>query len=140
MPDEPLDPSIDRPRVFIVHEPLKKETDEQGVDRYVRSRDLSPAKEHGDLHHVFPAGRISQEPSYLINTARENLATFTSRDFLLLSGDLLAISVASMVAIQCLEDTARTINVLTWDSRFRRYFPTTLEVFEEEANPLDTVS
>ena len=140
MSDEPASQENVRPRVFIIHEPLRKETDDNGVDRYVRTRDLSPAREHGELHYVYPAGRLSQEPSYLVKTARQSLATFTSQDFLLLSGDLLAISVASMIAIQCLEDNATTINVLTWDGRFRRYFPTVVEVFEEETDPLDLVS
>ena len=63
MSDEPASQENVRPRVFIIHEPLRKETDDNGVDRYVRTRDLSPAREHGELHYVYPAGRLSQEPT-----------------------------------------------------------------------------
>ena len=93
---------------------------------------MTKSKAFGELVYVYPAGRLEQNPEYLLRTAREKLESFSSIDYLLLSGDTTALSVASIIAAQSLGDGERTLRLLVWDSRFRKYFSTEFEVWEPE--------
>lgn len=122
------------PRVFVVHEPLRRETDPVTKQTdWVRVRDVSAAREFGELRYVYPAGRLTQEETYLVRTAREKLRDFTANDYLLLSGDTAAIAIASLVAAQQLDDNETHLKFLLWDSRLQRYYALCPEVWEADA-------
>jgi len=121
------------PRVYVVHEPLKRETDPvTGVTDWVRTRDVTVAREFGELAYVFPAGRLAQDSDYLVRTAREKLRDFSGEDYLLLSGDTAAIAIAAIVAGQQLEDDENHLNLLLWDGRLHRYYAMRTEVWQAE--------
>lgn len=111
-------------RVFVVHEPLKAEYNERTAQtEWVRTRDVTIAREHGELIYMFPAGRLSADPDYLVETAREKLKDFSVNDYLLLSGDTAAMCISSIVAAQRLGTDADHLQLLLWDGRLKRYFP-----------------
>lgn len=122
-------------KVYVVHEPLKRETDPitRATD-WVRTRDVTIAREFGELRYVYPAGRLSQDPDYLVRTARDKLIEFTADDYLLLMGDTAAIAVASIVAAQQLDSDARHLQLLLWDGRVQRYYPVRPEIWEEDTH------
>ncbi len=131
-------------KVYVVHEPLKRETDPvTRTTGWVRTRDVTIAREYGELRYIYPAGRLSQDPDYLVRTAREKLRDFTSNDYLLLLGDTAAIAIATVIAAQQLEADARHLQLLLWDGRLQCYYPVRPEIWEpdsEEASMLDGVS
>ena len=129
MPAQPIRPA----RVFVVHEPLKKVLDDSAEGfHWERTRDLTPAREYGDLIYVFPAGHLSYDQDYLNNTAREKLATFTDQDYLLMSGDTLAMAQTAIVASQCLDESVRDLKLLIWDGKRKRYFCQPIWAWPEE--------
>ena len=120
--------SLQPPKVFVVHEPLKKQVSSEGVVEWVRTRDITVAREYGDLVYVYPAGHLTQDPAAMVKVAREKLADFTDQDYLLLSGDTAGMAIASVIAAQQLE--GNTINYLVWDGRQKRYFKLSADVWE----------
>lgn len=122
--------SAERPLVYVVHEPLRRETDHvTGQTNWVRIRDVSLAREYGDLRYVYPAGRLTQEEDYLVNIAREKLQDFTENDYLLLSGDTAALAIAYHAAAGIIRDRGMThLKILLWDNRLQRYYQLTPEV------------
>ena len=118
------------PRVFVVHEPLKKQYDPAtGKSEFVRIRDLRPAMTFGDLTYVFPPGHITPDPAFLMSTARERLSDFTGRDFLLLMGDTAAIAVSAIVAAQTLPEGDDVLQILIWDNKKGVYYRQAIEVW-----------
>jgi hypothetical protein len=97
-----------------------------------RMRDVAAAHEHGDLEYIFPAGRLSQDPNYLMAVARDRLKTFTGADFLLPMGDTLAMIACAVTAAQQLDEDETDLQVLVWDSRYKKYFRHVLPVWKKE--------
>ena len=122
-------------RVFVVHEPLRKVDDPATPDgfRWERVRDLTPALEYGDLVYIFPAGHLSYDQDYLYRTAHDKLSTFTDQDYLLMSGDTLAMAQSAILASQALGDDTRALNMLIWDGRHKRYFSRPIWAWPDEA-------
>ncbi len=130
--------SSSSPRVFVVHEPLRKVRDESTEGfHWERVRDLTPAREYGDLVYVFPAGHLSYDQDYLFRTAREKLSTFTDQDYLLMSGDTLAMAQTAIVASQMLDDDVRDLKMLIWDGKRQRYFCQPILAWPEDSDLLD---
>ena len=128
-------PPTPQPRVFVVHEPLKKvQDDSQEGFHWERTRDLTPAREYGDLVYVFPAGHLSYDQDYLERTAREKLRTFTEADYLLMSGDTLAMAQTAIVAAQMISDDVRDLQLLIWDGKRKRYFCQKIWAWPEEVS------
>ena len=126
-------PSILRPKVFVVHEPMKKVLDDSDEGFHLeRTRDFTQATEYGELVYIFPAGHLVYDKDYLARTAREGLATFTADDFLLMSGDTLAMAQIAIVASQLLSDDARNLKFLIWSGKHKRYFCQELEAWESD--------
>ena len=115
-------------RVFVTHEPMRKNP---ATGEFERTRDISAARQYGDLVHVFPAGHLSQDPAYIMACAKDKMADYSDDDFLLLSGDTLAIAACSMVAAQNIG--GRHVKVLIWDNRFKQYYLVNLEAWDEDA-------
>lgn len=128
-----------KPRVFVTHEPQMRVTDPtNNTISWVRSRDLSAAHEYGEMRYVFPAGRLTQDPAYLVATAREKLSDFTSNDFLLLSGDTAAMAICSIIAAQRIEMGENKIRFLLWDKRLANYYIMAPEVWlPDNENTMD---
>ena len=125
--------STTQPLVYVVHEPLTRVTDP--VTRqtdWVRTRDVSIARKFGELRFVFPAGRLASDEDYLVRTAREKLRDFTSKDYLLLSGDTAAIAIAYHAAAQQLEDDETHIKILLWDKRLEDYYELRPQVWSQD--------
>jgi hypothetical protein len=95
----------EKPRVFVVNEPLK------GGER---TMDLSAAVEFGQLVHLTRAGALPNDPREMIEQIWKGLKTFREVDHLLLVGNPAAIGVAVALA------TARTggvVKMLRWHRR-----------------------
>lgn len=114
------------PRVYVVNEPLRKDPD---TGTFGRSLNLSPAREHGELTFLLPAGRIANDVRAVVRSLRDGLKDFTPKDFLLLVGDLRAIAWASAIAADIADGK---INILQWDSRRSRYDIVPAELWAEE--------
>ena len=122
-------------RVFVVHEPLKKVLDDSTDGfHWERTRDLTPAREYGDLVYVFPAGHLSYDQDYLDRTARNKLKDFASHDYLLMSGDTLAMAQTAIVASQMLDENVNDLNLLIWDGKRKRYFCQKIRAWAPDTN------
>lgn len=128
-----------KPRVFVVHEPLRKITDQKtGTVSWVKIRDIEVAREFGDLIYVYPAGHLTQDMSCLVEVARDRMKDFTDDDFLLPCGDMVAISLTAIEAAQQLE--GNTLKMLVWDNRQSRYFLRNLEVWQDDPDEAQIVT
>ena len=108
-----------RPRVFVVNEPLVKKGNE-----WVRLFDVSSAHRFGELHFIYPPGRLPQDPSYLVRVAEEKLTDLRTTDYLLMIGDTVGISVVSALAAR----QVNRLNLLVWNNRDRDYYESTVEL------------
>lgn len=127
------------PRVFVVHEPLKKTINPRTKEvSWERIRDLSAAREFGELVYVYSAGHLSQDPDFIAREAWAKLTEFSDNDYLLPSGDVMAIVAASAVASSMVE--GNSIKVLSWDKRQGKYFASTIPIWKYEPDevPYDT--
>lgn len=97
-----------RPRVFIVNEPLKFDTE---ADEHVRFIDLEPASEHGDLVFLLPPGRQPADPEASLPRLRAGLADFSEDDFLMTVGDNVLVLCAAVIAAA---RTGGRLKVLKW--------------------------
>lgn len=102
-----------KPRAFLVQE--------------MPDLNYLPVKEYASWPPVVifkhRAGQITLHPDEAMATARERLAGFTEDDFIVLSGDPVAISIAVLVASQL----AKSVALLRWDRREMQYVPITIK-------------
>ena len=84
----------DRPRVFVVNEPLRR--DRETGEYAGRVMNFAPAAEFGDVVHLLPAGPPGLDPEGVLRTiaARLDAAAPTERDYLLPVGNQSAIVLA----------------------------------------------
>lgn len=97
-----------QPKVWIVQEPLSGD------------RDFRPAQEFGTLRVLLEPGPVALSTAPMMRELRSKLREFRPEDFLLASGDPVAIAAASIVASQMLGKTA-TLQILRWDKQSRQY-------------------
>ncbi len=102
-----------RPRVFVVQD--------------VRGRNISPALDFGSVEAVLDwndeAGLLNI-PQIVFKLKRK-LATFTRHDWLLLSGNPVAIGIACALVSDV---TGGEFKVLKWDAQESRYLPLTVNL------------
>lgn len=103
-------------RAFIVQEPVKFEPTSNA---WVRSVDVRPAREWGELEFLLPGNHLlPQDPSAAIEALRAKLADFSDDDYLVLVGDLALVGYAVALAADANEGRVAT---LKWDRTQRRY-------------------
>ena len=122
--------NVRTPKVYVTHEPSLRRNNETG--ELELTRDVGIARKFGELKCIFPAGHLPANPSYAMQMAREKLYDFGSDDFLLLSGDTMAIAVSAIVASQMLDENERTLKILLWSNWFRDYHVSEVDVWEDD--------
>lgn len=95
-------------------------------DGWVKKMNLGPAREHGDLVHLLPAGQLPDDPSPTIERLKYGLETINVEDYLLLVGDMRAIAWAVAIATKNLRGRLR---ILVWHPELRRYEGVYTELF-----------
>jgi len=87
------------------------------------------ATQFGQLKVLLPENsQIILSPNYVITTLRSKLKDYTSKDYLLLTGDPAIIGVACSIV----SDTANgKYNLLKWDKQERRYYPVEIDLYKK---------
>lgn len=118
----------DDSKVYVVQQPMRRVSQED-VDRgfygkdslgtFVPSFDLSPALKYGDIELLLDTGvivGIAIAPLY--RTFTEKLRNYTSNDYILPTGDPVAMGLAIHLAAKY---NGGVVNILRWDRRERKY-------------------
>jgi hypothetical protein len=96
------------------------------ITQDVRGRDFTDARSFGDIVFLVPPIEQATVSSQLIvNRMLQHLVKFTDKDYLLLSGDPVAIATASALAAYHNEGRFR---VLKWDRMSSRYLPIRVDI------------
>lgn len=90
------------------------------VVQAMKGRDYSDAKQYGQLRALLPAEhQITHNSPVLFRDLKKKLAMFDARaDFLLLSGDPIAIGIVTTMVFDM---TAETVSFLKWDKIDSKY-------------------
>jgi hypothetical protein len=99
------------------------------ITQEVPGRDLSDAASFGELVILLPAkhqAALSAQPT--ANRMRRLLSKFTDKDYLLLSGDPVAIAIAGALATQY--NNGR-MKMLRWDRLEERYYPIQVDLYHK---------
>jgi hypothetical protein len=103
-------------RVFIVQES--------------RDKDISAASEFGQIK-VLMRGKLDRQilgdTEALVDSMKEDLKTFTNKDYIVPMGDPSGIGIA--VAIAAMMNDGQ-VNMLKWDKRLQRYIPIEFKIFK----------
>lgn len=94
------------PTVYIVQE--------------VKNRNYAPAVRYGELKLLLPEGNITLSTAPTIRRLRKLLKDMTPEDYLMCSGDPVAIGLACAVASDILNGK---LKLLKWENREGVYFP-----------------
>ena len=87
------------------------------------------ATQFGQLKVLLPENsQIILSPSYVITTLRSKLKDYTSKDYLLLTGDPAIIGVACSIVS---DTTNGKYNLLKWDKQERRYYPVEIDLYKK---------
>ncbi|MAJ22240.1 MAG: hypothetical protein CMI75_00430 [Candidatus Pelagibacter sp.] len=87
------------------------------------------ATQFGNLKVLLPENsQIILSPNYVITTLRQKLKDYTSRDYLLLTGDPAIIGVACSIVSDI---TNGKYNLLKWDKQERRYYPVEINLYSK---------
>src|SRR6056300_1614481 len=87
------------------------------------------ATQFGQLKVLLPENsQIILSPNYVITTLRSKLKEYTSKDYLLLTGDPAIIGVACSIVS---DTTNGKFNLLKWDKQERRYYPIEINLYEK---------
>ena len=87
------------------------------------------ATQFGQLKVLLPENsQIILSPSYVITTLRNKLKDYTSKDYLLLTGDPAIIGVACSIVS---DTTNGKFNLLKWDKQERRYYPVEIDLYKK---------
>ena len=87
------------------------------------------ATKYGDVISLLPElSQIIFSPGPLIYKLRDGLRNFTSKDYLLLTGDPAIIGVACSIASDI---TNGKYNLLKWDRQERKYYPIKINLYEK---------
>jgi hypothetical protein len=97
------------------------------VTQEAPGRNLTPARQYGELNVMLPPGNLVLSPAPTIKRLRKSLNTFSKEDYLLLMGDPVGMSLAFTIAS---EKTNGFVKVLKWDRQHETYLPITLNLNE----------
>ena len=87
------------------------------------------ATQFGQLKVLLPENsQIILSPNYVITTLRNKLKDYTSKDYLLLTGDPAIIGVACSIVS---DTTNGKYNLLKWDKQERRYYPVEIDLYKK---------
>ena len=87
------------------------------------------ATQFGQLKVFLPENsQIILSPNYVITTLRSKLKEYTSKDYLLLTGDPAIIGVACSIVS---DTTNGKFNLLKWDKQERRYYPVEIDLYKK---------
>ena len=87
------------------------------------------ATQFGQLRVLLPENsQIILSPNYVITTLRSKLKEYTSKDYLLLTGDPAIIGVACSIVS---DTTNGKFNLLKWDKQERRYYPVEIDLYKK---------
>mgnify|MGYP003138749174 FL=1 len=87
------------------------------------------ATQFGQLKVLLPENsQIILSPNYVITTLRTKLKDYTSKDYLLLTGDPAIIGVACSIVS---DTTNGKYNLLKWDKQERRYYPVEIDLYKK---------
>ena len=87
------------------------------------------ATQFGQLKVLLPENsQIILSPNYVITTLRSKLKEYTSKDYLLLTGDPAIIGVACSIVS---DTTNGKYNLLKWDKQERRYYPVEIDLYNK---------
>lgn len=102
-------------KVFIPQVPSRYD---RSVERWVPTVNLDPARQFGDLEIMLPpeAGRMA--PQELVQMLERALKDITADDWLLATGDPVAMAITMALAARNLGGTLR---ILRWDKRVSGY-------------------
>jgi len=99
------------------------------ITQEVPGRDLSDALEFGDLDILLPAKeQVSLSAMPTIRRMQRKLVKFTSKDYLMLSGDPVCIGIACCLA--ALANNGQ-FKVLKWDRIESRYYPIQVDLYHD---------
>ena len=85
------------------------------------------ATQFGQLKVLLPENsQIILSPNYVITTLRQKLKEYTTKDYLLLTGDPAIIGVACSIVS---DTTNGKYNLLKWDKQERRYYPVEINLY-----------
>ena len=88
------------------------------------------ATQYGQLKVLLPENsQIILSPAYVITTLRTMLKNYTSKDYLLLTGDPAIIGVACSIVSDI---TNGKYNLLKWDKQERRYYPVEINLYQKD--------
>ena len=87
------------------------------------------ATQFGQLKVLLPENsQIILSPNYVITTLRQKLKEYTTKDYLLLTGDPAIIGVACSIVSDI---TNGKYNLLKWDKQERRYYPVEINLYNK---------
>ena len=87
------------------------------------------ATQFGNLRVLLPENsQIILSPNYVITTLRQKLKEYTTKDYLLLTGDPAIIGVACSIVSDI---TNGKYNLLKWDKQERKYYPISINLYEK---------
>ena len=87
------------------------------------------ATQFGNLRVLLPENsQIILSPNYVITTLRQKLKDYTTKDYLLLTGDPAIIGVACSIVSDV---TNGKYNLLKWDKQERRYYPVEINLYSK---------
>ena len=122
-------------KVFVVQQPVRRVSQEdidrgyytdKSLGKFVPRFDLSPASAYGDIELLLDSGVIMGiAAAPVIRTFKEKLQGYCSDDFILPTGDPVAMGLAIAIAANY---NGGLVNILRWDRRERRYIKIKAEI------------
>lgn len=108
-------------KVYVVCEPTHRIG-----DNLVKTMDLSPALQYGELEILLPNSQSLYSPVPTVRALREKLKDFSDEDYILPVGDPVLISTVAMVAG---EINNGQVTFLKWDKPTRKYLAITVDSY-----------
>ena len=111
-----------KPKVYVIQEIAGTRDGKPKIN-------IMGAAEYGTFKFLLPErSQILFSPGPLVFKLRQGLRNFTSKDYLLLTGDPAIIGVACSIVSDI---TNGKFNFLKWDKQERRYYPIEVNLFEK---------
>lgn len=122
-------------KVFVVQQPMRKISQED-IDRGLYGQeflgslvprfDMTPAAEYGDIKLLLDSGApVGIAAGPLIRSFKERLREYTGDDYILPTGDPMAMGLAIAIAASY---NGGVVNVLRWDRKQRKYIEIRAEI------------
>lgn len=92
------------------------------VVQEVAGRNILPASQYGEITVMLPPGQVTFSIAPTITKLKNYLRDFSDADYLLLSGDPIAIGLACSIASKY-GKSGGTVNLLKWDRQEMCYIP-----------------